>query len=135
MIPVVRKALIFGCQNSYNNNFKAKVESKTNHQLSLVHKDMDELYKFLDSTLEFEQCKILKDKKDLNNNNDSTHYPAIIKELEELLTETPRIGEEGQHHVIIIAFFGHGGKFQFYLSKKVSSFIYLNQYIINNLII
>ena len=82
MIPNVRKALIFGCQNSYNNNFKAKEESKTkNRHLSLVHSDMNELYDFLDDKLGFTECKIFKDEKDSKRNNESSHYPTIIEEL------------------------------------------------------
>jgi len=98
--------------------------------LKLVHSDIDKLHSFLEDYLKFDECKIFKDKtdkknseesKDLNDSkhNGATHYQSIIDELTRLLTLTSDIGEGNQHQVIVIAFFGHGGKFPSLILKKL----------------
>ena len=68
---------------------------------------MDKLETFLDEDLKFDQCKSFKD----TLQNSATLYDTINKELEYLLNAVSTVGDGNQHQVIVIAFFGHGGKF------------------------
>jgi hypothetical protein len=68
---------------------------------------MAKLETFIDETLEFTKCKSFKD----TLKNEDNLYEIIIEELKMLLHGVSDAGEGNQHHVIVIAFFGHGGKF------------------------
>lgn len=105
IIPNVRKALIFGCQDSYNNNKEIQIKQKEG--IKEVHSDMKKLEDFLDLTLKFDECKSYKD----TQKNGPTLFDTINHELTNLLMTVSDVGEGNQHQVIVIAFFGHGGKF------------------------
>ncbi len=72
----------------------------------MVHSDMKKLEDFVRDTLGFDEVRVHRDE----DYNQKKLYDNMTSELDNLIKNVPYIGETNQHHVIFIAYFGHGGK-------------------------
>ena len=89
IIPNVRKALIFGCQNSYNKDNKELSAESKKDGIKEVHSDMDKLKRFLYGDLKFDICRDFKDEQ----KNSHNHYDIIVEELKDLLKGVSDAGD------------------------------------------
>jgi Mn-dependent DtxR family transcriptional regulator len=73
----------------------------------MVHSDINKLEEFLSNTLGFDEVRVHYDE----DHNQKTLYDKITSDLDNLIKNVPFIGDNNQHNVIFIAYFGHGGKY------------------------